>query len=34
MKTEEKAKTIQNVATAVGAIFGAIGMFFWNVPSE
>ena len=28
MKTEEKAKTIQNVATAVGAIFGAIGMFF------
>ena len=28
MKTEEKAKTIQNVATTVGAIFGAIGMFF------
>ena len=28
MKTEEKAKTTQNVATAVGAIFGAIGMFF------
>ena len=28
MKTEEKAKTIQNVATAVGAIFGAIGIFF------
>ena len=28
MKTEEKAKTIQNVAATVGAIFGAIGMFF------
>lgn len=27
MKTEEKAKTIQNVAATVGAIFGAIGMF-------
>ena len=28
MKTAEKAKTIQNVVTMVGAIFGAIGMFF------
>ena len=28
MKTAEKAKTIQNVVTMVGAIFGTIGMFF------
>ena len=28
MKTAEKAKTIQNVVTMVGAIFCTIGMFF------
>ena len=28
MKTEEKAKKVQNIATALAAIFGAIGAFF------
>lgn len=34
MKTEEKAKTIQNVAAMVGAIFGAIGTFFGMVQAN
>lgn len=33
MKTEEKAKKVQNIATALAAIFGAVGAFFWNFPS-
>lgn len=28
MKTEEKAKKVQNIATALAAIFGAVGAFF------
>lgn len=27
MKTEEKAKKVQNIATALAAIFGAVGAF-------
>lgn len=28
MKTEEKAEKVQNIATALAAIFGAVGAFF------
>ena len=28
MKTEDKAKKVQNIATALAAIFGAVGAFF------